>query len=179
MVRDTGKDLNPMTTDIFERETSRNEQAHSTAPTRKCAKCGERFALKRRRGRNLSSRKRLRPTHYHEGARYCSDTCRKLASKVRRAALQPSPGGAENGSKPHGRPDVLSTVTSAKNSVVTSTPCEPRKSGRAPPEKLDPRIVPDDRWPGMYRVRRPDDSLSDMVNLTRAKDALAEIRRRP
>jgi len=42
--------------------------------------------------------------------------------------------------------------------------------------RLDSRIVPDPRWPGMYRVRRPDGSLTDMVNLTRAKDALAEMR---
>jgi hypothetical protein len=33
-------------------------------------------------------------------------------------------------------------------------------------------IVPDDRWPGMYRVRRPDGSLTDMLNFTRARDAL-------
>jgi hypothetical protein len=40
---------------------------------------------------------------------------------------------------------------------------------------LDPRIVPDPKWPGMYRIRRPDGSLTDLVNLTRAKDALAEV----
>jgi hypothetical protein len=32
-------------------------------------------------------------------------------------------------------------------------------------------VVPDADWPGMYRVRRPDSSLTDMVNLTRARDA--------
>jgi hypothetical protein len=31
----------------------------------------------------------------------------------------------------------------------------------------------------MYRLRLPDGSLTDMVNLTRAKDALAELRGRP
>ena len=40
-------------------------------------------------------------------------------------------------------------------------------------------IVPDKRFPGMYRLKRTDGSFSDMVNLTRARDALAEIRRRP
>jgi hypothetical protein len=40
-------------------------------------------------------------------------------------------------------------------------------------------IVPDKRFPGMYRLKRTDGSFSDMVNLTRAKDALAEIRERP
>ena len=32
-------------------------------------------------------------------------------------------------------------------------------------------IVRDDRWPQMWRIRSPDGELSDMVNLTRAKDA--------
>jgi hypothetical protein len=31
-------------------------------------------------------------------------------------------------------------------------------------------IVPDKTYPGMWRVLRPDGSLSDMVNRTRAKD---------
>jgi len=38
---------------------------------------------------------------------------------------------------------------------------------------LGPRIVADEHWPGMYRVRLSDGSLSDMTNLTRARDALA------
>ena len=41
-------------------------------------------------------------------------------------------------------------------------------------------VIADGRYPGMYRVRMPDGSLSDMVNLTRAKDAgLALARRVP
>ncbi len=43
---------------------------------------------------------------------------------------------------------------------------------RRKPLKLDPRIVPDPKWPGMYRINRPDGSLSDMANLTRCRDAL-------
>src|SRR5262245_28906221 len=34
-------------------------------------------------------------------------------------------------------------------------------------------IVRDDRYPTMFRLKRTDGTLSDMVNLTRAKDALA------
>ena len=33
-------------------------------------------------------------------------------------------------------------------------------------------IVPDKHFPGMFRLKRTDGTLSDMVNLTRAKDAL-------
>lgn len=32
-------------------------------------------------------------------------------------------------------------------------------------------VVPDARYPSMFRIKWPDGSLSDMVNLTRAKDA--------
>jgi hypothetical protein len=32
-------------------------------------------------------------------------------------------------------------------------------------------ILPDIKWPQMWRIRKPDGSLTDMVNLSRAKDA--------
>ena len=38
-----------------------------------------------------------------------------------------------------------------------------------------PRVVPDSTYPNMYRVRWPDGSVSDMVNLTRARDAVASF----
>jgi hypothetical protein len=33
----------------------------------------------------------------------------------------------------------------------------------------------DQTWPGMWRVRLPDGYLTDMVNLSRAKDAAASL----
>jgi len=36
-----------------------------------------------------------------------------------------------------------------------------------------PKVVPDAAHPSMWRVRWPDGRLSDMTNLTRAKDAVA------
>lgn len=36
-----------------------------------------------------------------------------------------------------------------------------------------PKVAPDAAHPGMWRVRWPDGRLSDMTNLTRAKDAVA------
>jgi hypothetical protein len=36
-----------------------------------------------------------------------------------------------------------------------------------------PKVVPDAAHPGMWRVQWPDGRLSDMTNLTRAKDAVA------
>jgi hypothetical protein len=50
---------------------------------------------------------------------------------------------------------------------------EEQKSGRA---RLQMdfggyTVVPDPDWPKMYCVRKPDGRLTDMVNLTRARDA--------
>jgi hypothetical protein len=36
-------------------------------------------------------------------------------------------------------------------------------------------IEPDQTWPGMWCVRLPDGYLTDMVNLSRAKDAAASL----
>jgi hypothetical protein len=36
-------------------------------------------------------------------------------------------------------------------------------------------VVPDPKWPGMWRVRWPDGTFSDITNLSRAKDAAAAI----
>jgi hypothetical protein len=33
------------------------------------------------------------------------------------------------------------------------------------------KIIPDAKWPGMYRVEYPPGVVSDMTNLTRARDA--------
>lgn len=39
-------------------------------------------------------------------------------------------------------------------------------------------VVPDDEWPDMFRNAWPDGSLSDMTNLSRAKDAAQAIAER-
>jgi hypothetical protein len=36
-------------------------------------------------------------------------------------------------------------------------------------------IVPDAKWPGMYRLVRADGSLSEMVNLTRARERVESM----
>ena len=36
-------------------------------------------------------------------------------------------------------------------------------------------VVPDAKYPNMWRIKWPDGTLSDMVNLSRAKDAAAVI----
>jgi hypothetical protein len=42
--------------------------------------------------------------------------------------------------------------------------------------RLVGRVVPDPVWPGMYRAKLPG-GLSDMVNLSRAKDAVLGLRK--
>ena len=39
--------------------------------------------------------------------------------------------------------------------------------------QLRPRVISDANYPGMYRVRWSDGTLSDMVNLSRANDGVA------
>ena len=39
-------------------------------------------------------------------------------------------------------------------------------------------IIQDDKYPQMWRVKLPDGSISDMVNLTRAKDAAISLARK-
>lgn len=98
-------------------------------------------------------------------ARYCSSACRVAAHRARAPVTHAAPRGGVNGAIKL-PPDtlvaprpVLASQSAAEGILVTlSNPA------------VD--IVPDGCWPGMYRIRFRDGSLSDMVNLTRAKDAL-------
>jgi hypothetical protein len=99
-------------------------------------------------------------------ARFCGPTCRKAANRKLCHANVTTDGPSEaartsqNGSRVHaGRSGQINAATTAKLLSVTR--------GFA--------IVPDARWPGMYRIRRPDGTLTEMVNLTRAKDALRAL----
>jgi hypothetical protein len=52
------------------------------------------------------------------------------------------------------------------------------KGGRPVSEKPAVTLVRDPDWPNMWRVRLPNGQLTDMVNLTRAKDAARPLSRR-
>jgi hypothetical protein len=102
-------------------------------------------------------------------ARFCSPRCRVAAQRargrgtpIRVAATRPSVAT-----------DAVLSVTAT---VEMSEGQKPQSvTLRCKPPKLDPRIVPDEHWPGMFRIRRPDGSLSDIINLTRARDALRSM----
>jgi hypothetical protein len=107
-------------------------------------------------------RRRIKPLR--RSARFCGTACRVAAHRkpdcnANSAADSPSevPPASQNGSGVH------RTRSEPKNAHTAEKPLSVTR-GYA--------IVPDAKWPGMYRIRRPDGSLSDTVNLTRAKDAL-------
>jgi hypothetical protein len=52
------------------------------------------------------------------------------------------------------------------------------ESGRPATEKAGIMLVRDPQWPNMWRLRLPNGQLTDMVNLTRAKDAAKSLSRR-
>jgi hypothetical protein len=102
-------------------------------------------------------------------ARFCSPACR-VASFRRRTSVTHA-----QTSKPTAR--VL------RRSAGTSTVAH---AAKRPAAVLRERVTlsrvraadiePDKRWPGMWRVRFADGSLSDMVNRTRAHDVLRALR---
>src|SRR5262245_3900727 len=77
----------------------------------------------------------------------------------------------------HGMPPTTPQTAAGGRLSVTGTRGLPGGNSANPvtlshrPLKLPKGIVPDAKWPGMYRL---NGTLSDMVNLTRAKDALRQ-----
>ena len=64
---------------------------------------------------------------------------------------------------------------SADCSRALASRASPRTRADARPGRYPrkPKVVPDPARPDMWRVQWPDGRLSDMTNLTRAKDAVA------
>ena len=99
-------------------------------------------------------------------ARFCSPRCRKATQRASDRGMPITVAAT--------RPGVgLDAVLSVTATIGMSEGQKPQSvTLKRKPAKLDPRIVPDPKWPGMYRIRRPDGSLSEMANLTRCRDAL-------
>jgi hypothetical protein len=110
-------------------------------------------------------------TKHRADARYCGNVCRLRAHRRSEVA---------NGVPAKACGSVLRAELSVSGtpipSAVTSSPFVARETDNPrilrASKSLDPRIVPDSKWPGMFRIRLRDGSLSDMANLTRIKDAL-------
>ena len=99
-------------------------------------------------------------------ARFCSSRCRKATQRARDRGLPLKVF-------PQARSDGTSAFLSVTATLGNSAGQKPQSvTLKRKPPRLDPRIVPDEHWPGMYRIKRPDGSLSDMANLTRCRDVL-------
>ena len=99
--------------------------------------------------------------------RYCHQCGKPLPATARRHARFCSPA--------HRAAYHRSSIAAGMARV--RFPVAPTRDKAAPPAYI--AIVADNRFPGMYRLKRSDGSPSDMVNLTRARDALAEVRGQP
>jgi hypothetical protein len=99
-------------------------------------------------------------------ARTCSDSCRQRLRRSR-----------QRGNRTHSEArtgDLSVTRYSRKVPVhirarVTDKPA--RVAEKSTSRRLPPGVVADVNWAGMYRLVLPDGSLTDMVNLPRAKEA--------
>jgi hypothetical protein len=144
---------------------------------RECAHCGERFSLVQRSGRDSYRARAGRERSFHQEQRYCSATCRKLASKARQARSGTPVNGPVSGPPMRDKASQgiipSSDVTTAPAPISLATIYGGQKS-TGPTLQMNFRgytVVPDPEWPAMYRVRRPDGSFTGMANLTRARDA--------
>jgi len=102
-------------------------------------------------------------------ARFCSSRCRKATQRARDRGMPINVAAT--------RPSVgVDAVLSVTTPIGMSEGQKPQSvTLRRKPLKLAPRILPDPKWPSMYRIKRPDGSLSDMANLTRCRDALRSL----
>ena len=105
-------------------------------------------------------------------ARFCSDTHKVAWHRAKTAIKTPATALQD----PRGAPvtiDSTPDIPGAKNAPAVTIEI-PMCLKPAP--KLPKGIVRDAVYPNMYRLVLPDGSLSDMVNLTRAREALTAIR---
>ena len=141
-------------TKLLERETPRT-QPHTAI----CPVCGDGFA----RGRH-SNRHKAAGRQTVAWSTYCSRACRQVAYRMRKDIHNNVPASARRRRPVKRRLPLLSAcVTSAPERLSGSYPhtcvTRPEISQRvqwpATPKKksLPPEIVPDGKWPGMYRLR--------------------------
>jgi hypothetical protein len=136
-----------------------------------CPICQRQFVRSRRSNRFRQSG---RPNEEHI---YCSSGCRQKAYRRRvradravtrdRAAGPIEPQNNAMSTKAH------SAVTQPKIHTENTGEFRPKTRGVRPLFGThDGEVVADVKWPGMYRIKWRDGRVSDMVNYTRAVDAL-------
>jgi hypothetical protein len=135
--------------------------------------CGKRFPLSRYGNRTSTSEKTRKGRH-----RFCSLKCR-VAHHRRMAALK---GGvtapsAKDGVTAPGGTKGKGGVTSLKITQQNQRPLPLQKTTEQPHSgrpSRHPKAIPDAVYPDMWRVQWPDGRVSDMANLSRINDAIAE-----
>src|SRR3954454_13898220 len=104
-------------------------------------------------------------------ARFCSARCRKVAERRRG-------GSSETNVTVNRRTSALAVGARSLKSAERAPPRPTSPPQRAASAAADVTlnqpvgIVPDGRWPNMWRVKYGDGRLSEMINLARARDAL-------
>jgi hypothetical protein len=112
-------------------------------------------------------------TRHRSTARFCSPRCRQRAH--RRVVL--SPVGEPRNTKAPSKRDVRPIRGPCRSGVGLCLSPKTELQQREPVSgtvtgSFIPRLMADQHWPGMWRIVFPDGSLSDMLNITRAKEAL-------
>ena len=120
-----------------------------------CPVCSKRFAL------GTCQNQHHRAGGRRKVARYCSNAFRQAAYRERAARKR---------NKLAAGTYTLAAVTASKITLQDQGAAVVKKTIELP-------ILPDARYPTMFRVQLPDGTVTDMVNLTRANDAAAIIAR--
>jgi hypothetical protein len=125
-----------------------------------------------------------RSCHAHKGGsgkqriatqRFCGAACRQRANRVRRAIANNIPASARKRSRTSVTRPAVSQPGASTGPQWGVADIGVATSVTRPKNPCTYEIVPDECWPGMWRIRFPDGQLSDMVNLTRAREALASL----
>ena len=127
--------------------------------------------------------KPIEPKRFGRRQRYCSPRCRTKAHRQLPTDYRPDEISAISPKSPIeiiGELDRLS-LQSRRTAIKSHHPsAKYQKGGKSPVTTFvtrvrHPKAVPDAIYPGMWRVQWPDGRLSDMVNLSRANDAISDF----
>ena len=120
-------------------------------------------------------------TRRRSTARFCSPRCRQRAH--RRAGL--SRVGELKNAKASSKRDVRPTRGPCNSGVGLCTLNPSSKTAPQQPEPVSgsvtrsftPFLLADQHWPGMWRIAFQNGRLSDMLNITRAREAMRRAQR--
>ena len=105
-------------------------------------------------------------------AQFCGPRCRQTAH--RRADQSPI-GKSRNGSR-CSEGNIRSARGPSDSAGRAGRPLPPKAPGSASRRLIPLHIVPDQVWPDMWRLVFSDGRISGLLNITRAKDAVARAR---